>query len=153
MYLSLPKWSIVIGTRAQFLSVIVAIVSVCVEDDVVLPWYFSFMDVMCDLSANSARVFKSIRRSLSPVGTGGGCGMVTSKSYSFAMGWFACFAGGDRRIIISAGRLVSASAISPVGSMMVLYVASVSSGRSVFASVFVMASCSAVLEVRRHPNA
>ena len=40
---------------------IVAIVSVGVADDVTLPWYFSFMD----------------RRSLSPVGTGGGCGMVT----------------------------------------------------------------------------
>ena len=33
-----------------------AIVSVCVADDVVLlPSYFSFMDVMCDLSANIAR--------------------------------------------------------------------------------------------------
>jgi hypothetical protein len=30
---------------------------------------------------------------------------------------------------------------------------SVSNGRSVIANVFVMASCSAVLEVRRHPNA
>ena len=37
------------------------------------------------------------------------------------MCWFICFAGGDRRIIISAGRLVGASRINPVGSMMVLY--------------------------------
>ena len=57
-------------------------VSLSVADDVVLPRYFSFIDVMCDLSANIARVFKSIRRSLSPVDTGGGCGMVTSKSKS-----------------------------------------------------------------------
>ena len=53
---------------------------------------------------------------------------------------------------------MGASGISPVGSMMVSYAvfvrsASVSSGCSVIASVFVMASCSAVLEVRRHPNA
>ena len=139
--------------RTYFLSVIVAIVSsVCVVDDVILPWYFSFMEVMCDLSANIARVFKSIRHSDSPVGTGGGCGMVTSKSCSFAMDWLVCFASGDsisRRIIISAaGRLVGASGISPVGSMMVSYavfvrLASVSSGCSVIASVFVMASCSA----------
>ena len=44
---------------------IVAIVLVCVADDAVLPRYFSFVDVLCDLSANIARVFKSIRRSLS----------------------------------------------------------------------------------------
>ena len=38
------------------------------------------------------------------------------------MGWFVCFAGGDRRIIISAGRLVSVTGgISPVGFMMVSY--------------------------------
>ena len=37
---------------------IAAMVSVCVADDVILPWYFSFMDVMCDLSANIAGVFK-----------------------------------------------------------------------------------------------
>ncbi len=47
---------------------IVAIVSICVADDVVLPWHFSFMDAMCDLSAKIARVFKLIRCSSSPVG-------------------------------------------------------------------------------------
>ena len=72
---------------------------------------------MCDLSPNVARVFKLIRRSLSPVGTHGGCGMVTSKSCSFAMGCFVCIAGGDGRIIISASHLVGTSGISPVGSV------------------------------------
>ena len=47
--------------------VIVAIMSVCVADDVVLPSYISFMDVLCDPSANIARFFKLIRRSLSSV--------------------------------------------------------------------------------------
>ena len=61
------------------------------------------MDGVCDLSANIVRVFKSIRRSLSPADTDGGCGMVTSKSCSLAMSWFVCFASGERRIIISAG--------------------------------------------------
>ena len=136
---------------------IVAIVSVCVADDVVFPWYFSFMDVMCDLSAYDARFFKSIRRSF-PVGIDGGCGMVTSKSCSLVMGRFVCFAGGDRRIMMSAGRLVGASGINPVGSMTVSYavlvrLVNVSSGRSVIVSVFVMVSCSAILEVRRHPKA
>ena len=89
-----------------FLLVIAAIV-VCVPDGVVLPWYFSFVEVMCDnLSANIARVFKLIRHSLGPVGTDGGCGMVASKSCSLAMGWFICFAHGEKRIVISAGRLV-----------------------------------------------
>ena len=55
-----------------FPPVIVAIVSICVVDDVV-PWYFSFMDMMCNLSANIARAFKLIRSPfLSPVGTDGG---------------------------------------------------------------------------------
>ena len=70
---------------------IVAIVSVCVADDVVLPWYLSFMDAMCDLSANNARFSGSIRRSLSPcLGTvsDGGCGIVMSRSWSFAIGLF-----------------------------------------------------------------
>ena len=40
---------------------IVAIVSVCVADDIVLLWYFSFMDVMCDLLADITRIFKSSR--------------------------------------------------------------------------------------------
>ena len=41
--------------RALLRSVIVAIVSIYVADNVVLPWYFSFMDVMCaDLSAKIA---------------------------------------------------------------------------------------------------
>ena len=93
--------------------------SVCVADDVVLPWCFSFMDVMCDVSANIARVFKSIRGSLSPVVcTDGGCGMVTCKSCSLAIGCFLCSAGGERWIIISAGRLVGAFGINPIGSMM-----------------------------------
>ena len=63
---SRPSWSIVNGMRAQLRSVIVAIVSICVADVVVFPWYFSFMDAMCDLSAKNARVFKLIRRSSSP---------------------------------------------------------------------------------------
>ena len=51
-----------------------------------------------------------------------------------------------RRIIISAGPLVGASGINHVGSMMVLYalfisLVSVSSVRSVIASVFVKALC------------
>jgi hypothetical protein len=54
--------------RAQLRSVIVAIVSIYVADVVVFPWCFSFMDAMCDLSANNARVFKLIRRSSSPWG-------------------------------------------------------------------------------------
>ncbi len=49
-------------------------------------------------------------------------------------------------------------AMSPVGSMTVSHavfvrLVSVSNGRSVIANVFVMASCSVVLGVRRHPNA
>ena len=114
--------------------------------------YVSFIEeLMCDLSAKVARwVFKLIRRSLSPVGTNGGCGMVTSNSCSLAMGWFVYF-------IISAGPLVGASGINPVNSMMVLYatfvrLVDVSSGRSVIVSVFVIVMCSAVLDVRRHPN-
>ena len=66
--------------RAEFISLIVAIILVGVEDDAILPWGFSIMDVVCDLSANIGRVFKSIRCSLSPVGTDGGVGMITSKS-------------------------------------------------------------------------
>ena len=95
-----------------------AMVSVCVADDVVLPWYFSFMDVRCDLSASVARVSGLIRRSSSPWGVveDGGCGIVMSSSWSFVIGWFVCFAGGDRRIIMSAGLLVGASGMSPVGS-------------------------------------
>jgi hypothetical protein len=103
-------------------SVIVAIVSVCVDDDVVLPWYLSFMDAMCDLSAYNARFFGSIRRSLFPIGgTGndGGCGIVMSRSCNFTTGWFVCFVGGERRIMMSAGRFVGASGMSPIGSMMV----------------------------------
>ena len=56
----------------------VAIVSVCVADDVVLPWYLSFMDARCDLSAKIARCSGLIRRSLSPCGgtvSDGGWGM------------------------------------------------------------------------------
>ena len=60
-------------------------------DDVVLPWYFSFMDMIRYLPANIARVPKLIRCSLSPVGSDGGCGMVTSKSCSWSMSWFVCF--------------------------------------------------------------
>ena len=59
-----------------------AVVPGYITDDVVLPWYFSFMDMTHYLSANIARVFNLIRRSLSPVGSDGGCGMVTSKSCS-----------------------------------------------------------------------
>ena len=40
--------------------IVVVIVLICVTDLVVLPLYFSFMDMMCDLSANIARVFKSL---------------------------------------------------------------------------------------------
>ena len=81
-----------------------------------------------------------------------------SRSCSFATGWFVCFAGGERRIIVSAGRLVGASGMSPVGSMTVSHavfvrLVSVSDGRSVMANVFVMASCGVVLDARRHPNA
>ncbi len=59
---------------------------------------------------------------------------------------------------MSAGRLAGASGMSPAGSMTVSHavfvrLVSVSNGRSVIANVFVMASCSVVLEVRRHPNA
>ena len=76
VYPSLPKWSIVIGMRVWFLLVTVATVSVCVADGhFLLPWYFSFMDVMCNLSSNIARIIKSIRCSLSPVGADGGCGL------------------------------------------------------------------------------
>jgi hypothetical protein len=136
-------------------------VSICVADVVVLPWYLSFMDAMCDLSAYNARVFKLIRRSSSPAGStvrDGGCGIVMSRSCSLATGWFVCFAGGERRIMMSAGRLVGASGMSPIGSMTVSYavfvrLVRVSNGRSVMVNVFVMASCSEVLEVRRHPNA
>ncbi len=135
-------------------------VSVCVADDVVLPWYFSFMDVRCDLSAKNARVFGLIRRSLSPGGTGsdGGCGIVMSSSCSFAVGFPVCLAGGERRIIISAGRLAGASGMSPVGSITVSYavlvrLVNVSRGRSAIVNVLVIASCRAVLDVRRHPNA
>ena len=123
---------------------IVAVVSVCVADDVVLPWYLSFMDVMCDLSAKIAMVFNLIRRSLSPVGvcTDSGYG---SKSCSLAMGLFVCFAGGERWIIIAAGSLIAASRINPVGSMMVLYAVFVqfvyvSSACSVIVGVFLIAS-------------
>ena len=81
----------------------------------------------------------------------------TSRNCSFAMGWFGCFAGGERRIIASAGRLVGAG-IDPAGSAMASHPAcvrlvSVISGHSVIVSVFVMASCGVVLEVRRHPSA
>jgi hypothetical protein len=81
-----------------------------------------------------------------------------SRSCGFVMGWFVCLAGGERRIMMSAGRLAGASEMSPVGSMTVSCAAfvrlvNVSNGRSVIADVFVMASCSAVLEVRWHPNA
>ena len=64
---------------------------------------------------------KLIRRSLSPVDADGGCGMVTSNSCNLAMGWFVCFAGGNRLISISAAasRLVGTSGLSPVDSMMV----------------------------------
>ncbi len=59
---------------------------------------------------------------------------------------------------MSAGRLVGASGMSPVGSMTVSHavfvrLVSVSDGRSVMANVFVMASCNVVLDARRHPNA
>jgi hypothetical protein len=59
---------------------------------------------------------------------------------------------------MSAGRLAGASGMSPVGFMTVSHavfvrLVSVSNGRSVIANVFVMGSCIAVLEVRRHPNA
>ena len=140
---------------------IVALVSICVADDVVLPWYLSFMDAMCDLSAWNARFFESIRQLLSPFGTivDGGWGMVIFRSCSFAIGWFVCFAGGERRIMMSAGRLVGASGMSPVGSMIVSYAVFVrlvsvsTSGLSVIARVLVIASCSAIFDVRRHPNA
>lgn len=61
---------------------IVAIVSSCVAVVVVLPWYLSRMALRCDLSAISARFFKSIRRSSSPLGVvkGWGCGIVTSSN-------------------------------------------------------------------------
>jgi hypothetical protein len=144
---SRPSWSIVNGMRAQLRSVIVAIVSICVADVVVFPWHFSFMDAMCDLSAKNARVFKLIRLSSSLWGgtvSDGGWGAAMSRSCGFATGWFVCFAGGERRIMMSAGRLPGASGMSPVGSMMVLHAAfvrlvSVSNGRSVIANVFVMA--------------
>ena len=68
-----------------------AIVAVCVADDVVLPWYFSLMDMMCDLSANIARVFNPIRPSLSPVGTDGGYRVVSFKSCSLAHGFVRFF--------------------------------------------------------------
>ena len=53
---------------------------------------------------------------------------------------------------------MDASGINPVASMMVSYavfvrLVSVSSDCSAIVSVFVMASCSAVLEVRWHPKA
>ena len=84
------------------------------------------MDAMCDLSANIARFFKLIRRSWSPLGgctvSDGGWGIVMSRRCSLATGWFVCFPdGGERRIMMSAGCLVGASGISPVGSMMVSY--------------------------------
>jgi hypothetical protein len=152
---SRPSWSIVNGMRAQLRSVlIVAIVSICVADVVVFPWCFSFMDAMCYLSAKNTRVFKLIRRSSSPWGgavSDGGCwGTVMSRSCSFATGWFVCFAGGERRIMMSAGRLAGASGMSPVGSTTVscavfVWLVSVSNGRSVIANVFVMALCSVVL--------
>ena len=131
-------------------------VSVCVADDVVLPWCFSLMDVRCDLSAKNARVFGLIRRSLSPGGTDsdGGCGMVMSRSCSFAVGFPVCLAGGERRIIISAGRLAGASGMSPVGSMTVSHavlvrLVTVSRGRSAIVNVLVIASCRAVLDASR----
>ena len=51
------------GMSAQFRSVMAAMVSVCVADDVVLPWCLSFMDARRDLSANNARFSGLIRRS------------------------------------------------------------------------------------------
>ena len=59
---------------------------------------------------------------------------------------------------MSAGRLTGAPGMSPVGSMTVSHavfvrLVGVSNGRSVIANVLGMASCSVVLEVRRHPNA
>ena len=94
--------------------------------------------------------------------TGGEYGVVASKSCSLWMGcWLVCFTDGERPIIISAGRLVGASAgINPAGSVMVSYamfvqlVNNVSRGcSSVIVSVFVMASCSAILlDVQEHPN-
>ena len=106
------------------------------------------MDMMRDLSANIARVFKLIRRSLSPVGTDGGWGMVTPRSCSFAMGRFVCFAGGERQI--SAG----ASGIDPAGSMIALHAAfvqlvSASNGHSVVVKVFANASRGAALDAAR----
>jgi hypothetical protein len=73
-------------------------------------------------------------------------------------GWFVCFAGGERRIIVSSGRSVGASGMSPAGSMTVSHalfvrLVSVSDGRSVMAGVFVMASCIVVSDARRHPSA
>jgi hypothetical protein len=143
--------------------VIVAIVSICVADVVVFPWYFSFMDAMCDLSANSnARGFQVDQTFVESMGDAvrdGGWGAAMSRSCSFVTGWFfVCFAGGERQIMMSAGRLAGASGMSPVGSMTVSHavlvrLVSVSNGRSVIANVFVMASCGVVLEVRRHPNA
>ena len=61
------------------------------------------------------------------------------------MGWFVCFAGGERWIIIAAGPLVAAPGINFVGSMMVLYavfvqLVYVSSACSVVVSVFVIAA-------------
>jgi hypothetical protein len=46
-----------------------------------------------------------------------GWGIVMSRSCNFRTGWFVCFVGGERRIMISAGRLVGASGMSPIGSM------------------------------------
>lgn len=88
--------------------------SICVADDVFFPWYFSFMDLRCDLSAKIARCFN-------PGGTvrDGGWGIVMSRSCSLVTGWLVCFVGGDRRIMMSAGLFVGASGISPVGSMTV----------------------------------
>jgi hypothetical protein len=98
----------------------IAIVSICVADDVIFPWYFSFMDLRCDLSAKIAKCFKSIVLcSLNPEGTvrDGGWGIVMSRSWSLVTGWLVCFVGGDKHIMMSAGCLGGSSGISPVGSM------------------------------------
>ena len=78
-------------------------------------------------------------------GNDGGCGIVMSRSCDFTTGWFVCFVGGERRIMMSAGCLVGASGMSPTGSVTVSQAAfaplvSASNGRGVIASVFVMAS-------------
>ena len=59
---------------------------------------------------------------------------------------------------MSAGRVVGASGMRPVGSMTVscaalVQLVMVSNGRRVMVSVYVMVSCDAILDVRRHPKA